>query len=440
LLLYRVLLSLVFPALLGRALWQALRHGRLGDLNERLGAAPSLPGDSRAPLIWLHGASNGELASARPLIDALCARDPALHLHCTANSTTGRALVQSWGLPRVTATLAPLDHRAVLARFLRRWPARALVSLENEIWPNRFAACAAHRIPVIIAGARLSERAARRWTLLPGLARAVLARLAWVAPQDQDSADRLVRLGLTRDRIGPVLSLKALVPQTGPAVGQTPAAGVPATPTAPRDAWPFARTRTILAASTHDGEEAIILDAFAAAQARDPALSLIIAPRHPRRRDAIEALIRARSLPHATRSRGQAPRAAPAVYLADTLGEMAAWYAAAGITFVGGSFVPRGGHTPFEPAAAGSAILHGPDVANFADAYAALAAAGAAVTVTDAATLAAALLDTDPMAQQRRAAAARVALARFGGPAALTPLVALIARAARLAPDPHAAA
>ena len=203
-------------------------------------------------------------------------------------------------------------------------------------------------------------------------------------------------LGLPRGRIGPQVNLKSgtLPLPGGGLAGQ-----------------PFRRADTLLAASTHDGEDAIVLDAFVAARAARPGLRLILAPRHPRRRDAIEAEIARRGLGFATRSRGQQPGAGLPVYLADTMGEMDLWYRAAGLCFVGGSLTDNGGHTPFEPAAHGAVILHGPHVANSAPAYAALASAGASIVVTDAATLATAIGSlADPARQTALGTAAREAL------------------------------
>ncbi len=419
-LLYRILFSLAFPALLLRDLWLALRQGGgLRDLAERLGRAPR----RAPPSIWLHGASNGELASARPLIAALLDRMPALALHVTANTATGRALAEGWGFAQVTAALAPIDHRLVLTRMLARLTPSALVTLENEIWPNRFAAAAASDLPVLVIGARMSGRAARRWGRFPRLVRAVLRPVRYLSAQDAASEGRFRALGLAPDRIGPAVALKAIPDTSAP----------DARPVPPSD-WPYARPYTLLAASTHEGEEPLVLDAFAAALARQPVLRLILAPRHPRRRDRIEALIVGRGLTFATRSRGQTLSPDHQVYLADTMGEMPVWYAAAGMTFVGGSLVARGGHTPFEPARAGSAILHGPDVANFDAAYAALGAGNAAIRVTGAADLADALTAlADPSRQRAMTDAAQAALAPFGAATALLPVIAALADATGLA-------
>jgi 3-deoxy-D-manno-octulosonic-acid transferase len=388
---YRLLISLIAPLLLARLGWRVLR-GResRADLAERLGrGAGGAPG-----AVWLHGASNGELASARPLVETLLAARPDLRLVVTANTVTGRALVRGWGLDRVEARLAPLDLRPCLHRFRRVWQPVLLVVLENELWPNRIVTATE---PVVCVGARMSARSFARWSRVPGLARALLGRVRLLFPQDGASAQRFAELGLAPARLGPVGTLKAEV---------TPAAPDPAALQALAPVFP--RAETLLAASTHEGEEEILLQAFAAARRARPGLKLILAPRHPARGPALAALLARQGLRFTRRADGEAPAAEDAVYLADTLGEMALWYRLAGVTFVGGSLVDRGGHTPFEPAAAGSAILHGPHVSNFADIYGALDAGGGALVAKDAEGLVA-CLERLSSAQAQAALAERAA-------------------------------
>lgn len=392
--LYRFALALV-------ALWLRLATRRGGTARERLDP----PAPRTFPCLWVHGASNGEMTGARGAIDGLVARGHALII--TTNSETARTMVQGWSLPRAEVRLAPLDDRATVRRFLDAARPAALIVIENELWPERLLAAAARGIPVFVLGARLSAKSARLWSRFPRLAGRMMAAIRWLAPQDEASAARFAALGLAPDRTGPVLSLKSIA---------APAALAPEP-----FAWP--RADTLLAASTHEGEEEIVIGAFLDARAARPGLRLILAPRHPRRGAAVADLLARRGLAFATRSRGQVPNPDHEAYLADTMGEMARWYAAAGMTFVGGSLTDRGGHTPFEPAAFGSVILHGPHVANFAPAYGALGAAGAAVPVTGPADLAAHLraLSGDGAAQERLAAAARPALARLAPANGLEP-------------------
>jgi len=335
----------------------ALRPLASGDLAERLVLDRRDTGSQGKPLIWLHGASVGELMSARPVIDALAAKAPLI---ITANTTTGRDLMHERGLP---ARLAPLDTPQALRRFLARFSPRVAVTLENELWPMRSAYLARAGVRQVMIGARMSERSARNWARLPGLIRPMLARIDGLSAQDEGSETRLMRLGLPESALLGRLQLKLL------AAAQTRPGPAPET-----------RARTILAASTHEGEDEPILDAFMAARRQTPGLRLILAPRHPVRADSVAAQMAARGLLPARRSEG-ADEAAP-VLLADSLGEMARWYSAAGICITGGSLVPKGGHTPWEPAAHACALLHGPHVSNFQQDYALLHAAGAAETLS----------------------------------------------------------
>lgn len=393
---YQLLMALALPVLVAR---EALT-GPAGALAERLGQpAPPRPGPG--PRLWLHAASVGEVTSARWLVEALMAARPGLQVLVTCNSTTGRATAAGWGLPGLTAALAPFDSAGAAGRVLDLWQPQALLVVENELWPARLAAADNRGVPVLVVGARMSARSAARWArLAPGLMRRTLGRVTWLSAQDDGSLQRLRALGLAETAIGPVVALKSL--------GRVAAGPPPFAPPAPRD-------RTLLAASTHEGEEALVLAAFA--QARDRFDHLILAPRHPRRGPEVAAEVAARGLTLAIRSQGQVPGANTAVHLADTLGEMDHWYAMAGACIIGGTFAPRGGHTPWEPARHGMALIHGPDVANFAAPFAALDRAGAALAVADGAGLARALagLDTARMAELARRAADQLQPQAEGG-------------------------
>lgn len=396
---YRIMLTLIAP---GIAVWLLAR--RLRGRETSRGLVERLGGGSRlrpaGTLLWVHGASNGELTSVRWMVDAMVQRSPDLGLIVTCNTETARALVEGWGIPQIKARLAPLDYRWTVARFIARWRPDALLMLENELWPNRITMMEARKCPVLIFGARMSERSAKAWALSPTLCEAMFSALAFVSAQDEVSRTRLRGLGVRPGRLGPVTSLKA----RGPASG-APAASLPEPL---RHA--FIPITTLLAASTHPGEERAVLEGFAQARAAGHVTRLILAPRHPRRRAEIEALIRAAGLDFATRSTGADPGNAP-VYLADTMGEMDLWYRLAGVTFVGGSLVPGGGHTPYEPARFGSVILHGPYVANFVAVYRALDRVGGARQVADAGGIAVALAElSDAPRRARMASAAHEAL------------------------------
>ena len=401
--LYRVIMAALLPVLLLQALW---RGEGWRDLGQRLG----LIRRSAGPSLWLHGASNGELTSARWIIAGLLAQRPGVQVLVTSNTRTARQMVQDWRLPGVTAVLAPLDSAGAAGRVLRRWAPLGLISLEGEVWPARFVAAAAQGVPVLMLGARMSDRSAAMWQRVAGLAARALGSVTYASAQDLGSQANLTALGLPQAAFGPVLDLKAQ------AVARLP------TPTplprADRAGW-------LLAASTHEGEEAAVLDGFATSGLAH----LILAPRHPKRAPAIAALLTARNLAFAQRSAGAEPGDAP-VLLADTLGEMDLWYARCGICLIGGTLVDKGGHTPWEPARHHAAILHGPSLRNFAQPFADLDAAGAALPVT-AATLAQILRGLDGPQQDRMAIAAAQFLRASGDGAAL---ITTICRITQLSP------
>lgn len=370
------------------ALRLRLRLGGSGALAERL----VMDGPPDPAEIWIHGASVGELTSARTVIEAL-ARDHSLIV--TANSLSGRDMARDWGL---AARLAPLDLPGAMGVMLAGARPRLAVSIENEYWPLRSRLLARAGVAQAAIGARISARSARNWSRLPGLIGPMLGRIDALSAQDSGSESRLLALGLRPEAVLPRLDLKLLAPASV------------APP--PEDAG---RDGTILAASTHEGEDGPILDAFAALRRG----RLILAPRHPRRADRIGALIAERGLPFARRSAGADTPPQGGVLLADTLGEMPRWYRAAGICLIGGTIADHGGHTPWEPAAYRCALLHGPHDRNFAESFDALRHPALRV---DAATLARGLADLldDPPARRARGQAARdVLTARAGDPAGL---------------------
>ena len=291
-----------------------------------------------------------------------------------------------------------------------------MIVIENELWPNRLVACHARNVPVAVVGARISQRSAAIWNRFGRLRRATFGSVSWISPQDSASRDRFAALGVPTSCLGTVLNLKSIAELARPDMAEIE-----------RFAAFGERGLTLFAASTHEGEEEIILGAFAAARRQLPSLRLILAPRHPRRSDAIGALIDAAGLRYARRSLGGYPDADTFVYLADTLGEMALWYRLAGMTFVGGSLVEKGGHTPFEPVRARSVVLHGPHTANFRSTYEELAEAGAARLVKNADEMTAAVLDlADPDRQDQISKAAQAVVSNDMNRAEMDALVARI--------------
>lgn len=373
---YRLLVTLLAGAELAKRLWA--RDGRA--LRARLGL---LRPDHAADRIWLHAASNGELTSVRPVIDALLA--DGRHLLITVNTDSAVQMAQGWGLTNTDVQFAPVDLPGPTRRILRNWRITAHITLESDLWPRRILDTPG---PVLVLGGRLTARSAKGWARFDSLVRRVMARISYLSAQDAASAKRFVEAGLPHSALGPVFDLKALYtpPDAHPDTTLTEA---------------FDRADTWLAASTHAGEDDILLTAHKTALAQRPSLKLILAPRHPRRADDLARHVQTHGLTCARRSSGDDPAAAQ-VYLADTLGEMHLWYALAGVTFVAGSLTDRGGHTPYEPAAFRSAILHGPDTGNFRAAYDRLAEADAALCTKDAKAIADALITLNTAEKQAK--------------------------------------
>lgn len=373
---YRLLIS-IFALI---TLAKALVSGKFSDAGERLGFGGPRP---KGPHIWLHAASNGELASSLPVITELQEKRPDLSIFVTCNTATGVALARALGY---AAVLAPLDLRHALRRFWKGRDFVAHITMEAELWPNRVLIAP---FPTLVLGARMTESTAKGWARFPKLAERVLTNIQWVSGQDAASLDRLSQLGLPQDARGPVADLKAYYdPQTLPKRD-------------PQIVADYPRAVTWLAASTHEGEEEIVLEAHVKARRINPELRLILAPRHPHRADQIAELIAEKGLDFARRSTGDSHAAS--VLLADTMGEMPNWYRQAGRVFIAGSLTDRRGHTPYEPAYFGCALIHGPDTGNFASAYDRLARNSAAICVETADQLAEALASLDAESAQEKA-------------------------------------
>lgn len=375
-------------------------------LAQMLGHADRPRPDGR--VIWVHAASVGEGLAALPLIGAL-GQDGARVVLTTTTVTAAGLLAGR--LPAGTILQAqPVDVPGAIRRFLAQWRPELAVLVEAELWPRLIHDVHAAGVPIALVGARMSDRSARRWSRMGGLAAALMGRLAAVTVADAAMAERFAGLGVVRDRLHVTGALKdgaAPLPLDRAERDRMAAA------MAGRPLW--------LAASTHPGEEEVAAEAHRIAAAAVPGLCLLLAPRHPERGAAIAAMLAARGLRVARRGAGQMPDAGTDVYLADTLGEMGLWFDLCPITFLGGSLVPVGGHNALEPARMGSAILHGPQVGNFATLYAELGAAGATRGVADAAALAAAVVALqDADARAAMTAAARAVADRPGDAAERT--------------------
>ncbi len=379
-----------------RLLKRRVRAGKedAGRLGEREGTASLDRPEGR--VAWFHAASVGEAASLLELLRRLEVEHPDLTCLVTTVTQTSARLLAARLPERAIHQFAPVDVLPWIERFLDHWRPDLAVWTESELWPATLFATHRRGVPMVLINARVSQRSFRRWRRTGAMARALLRRFDRILAQDELAGTHFLRLGADPERLEVTGSLKE---------GAAPLSHDEAERV--RVSRALAGRPVWLAASTHPGEEEVALAAHARARRALPMLALILAPRHPVRGDGLAAMLRERGLVVAQRSGNEALTPDTDVYLVDTLGEMGLWYRIASVSFIGGSLVEVGGHNPFEPALLGSAILHGPHVRNFADGYARLGAAQAAIEVRDAEALAAALTAT--LAPDRAAAMAAAA-------------------------------
>ncbi len=405
---WRVAATLLAP-LLPLHLALRARRGREwpSRLRERRGEGAARP---PGRLFWIHAASVGESLSVLPVIEAMAARDPGLHLLVTTGTVTSAELLAR-RLPealreRVTHRFVPLDVPAWVARFLDGWRPDAAAFVESELWPNLLADAARRGLPMALVNARIGARSFARWRRMSRIAATLLGGFRVVLARSEEDRARLVTLGVVGARCLGDLKLAAPpLPAEEPALAALRAA--------------IGDRPVFLAASTHPGEEAMAAAAHRALAGRIPGLLTVIAPRHPDRGAALAAALGGDGPPVPRRSQGALPGTGDGLYLADTLGELGLFYRLAGVALVGGSLVPHGGHNPLEPARLGCPVLVGPHTANFREATALLLEAGGAVRLAGPEALAPAVADVlgEPARAKRLAdAAAQVVAGQSGLP------------------------
>ncbi len=372
---YRTLASIALPFAARRSVSKLRKNGiDVHRTHERLGHATleRVLGD----LVWVHAASVGESKSALVLINRILALAPSSQVLVTTG-TASSAKVLAPRLPkRAFHQFAPLDGKGPVKRFLAHWRPQLGIFIESEIWPNLIDHAHAQGVPLALLNARLSENSARNWSRASKTARRLLGSFGIIHTQDARTEKAIGALGLTHARRG--VNLKSVLL---PAIVDELAVSRLKKQFGPRPIW--------AAVSTHPGEDEIMIDAHNRLRETHPDAALVLVPRHPERTDAILDLCTDHSTKQ--RSKNEDPDQDTSIYLADTLGETDLWYAFADLVCLCGSFSKVGGHTPFEPAVAGAAILHGPHYANFEEVYARFDASGASLQVQDAETLAAAL-------------------------------------------------
>ena len=391
--------ALALAPLLGLAwlLRPSLREG----VGERLGR---LPEGGPEGCIWIHGASVGEAAAALRLVDLLRARGHAVRASTT--TATGRALLAR-ARPDLPVSLAPLDHPLAVEAALARVRPSVLVLVETELWPAWIAGAHRAGIPVLVVSGRLSDASFPRYRRLARWLAPTLARISLVGARSEEDARRFRELGLPAERVEVTGDLK-LEPLASPELASDLAATLGSAP-------------CLVAGSTHEGEEAAVLDAFS--RVRDAGLeaALVLAPRHPERFAMVAGLLERRGVASRRRSEADGTPLAPGeILLLDGLGELSAVYGRAHSTFVGGSLVPGvGGHNVLEPVFAARPVRFGPHTENAREAVRIALASGAGARVDDAEALAVAWIDDlrRPGQADAAGAAGRAALSPHEGAA-----------------------
>ncbi|SHN42290.1 3-deoxy-D-manno-octulosonic-acid transferase [Duganella sacchari] len=382
---YSVMWWLALPLVLAR-LWLRGRKepGYRQHWGERLGLYRRIDASGRAaaPVLWVHAVSVGETRAAEPLVDALLADYPQSRIILTHMTPTGRAtgkaLFAKHG-DRLLQSYLPYDTGSMVSRFIRHFRPQVCILMETEVWPNLIAVCGAKGVPVVLANARLSERSLRKATRLGSLMQNAARGISLVAAQTEADAQRIRSLGVPRVEVTGSIKFDVVVPDTALAIGAALRAAIGERP-------------VLLCASTREGEEELILQAYVSARSALPAATLLlIVPRHPQRFDEVEKMIAARGLTVARRSQlvldGSAMPHSVEVLLGDSMGEMFAYYSACEVAFVGGSLMPLGGQNLIEPAALGKPVLIGQHTFNFELVTEDALAAGGAQRITDAADL-----------------------------------------------------
>lgn len=399
--LYRAATWLATP-FIGLMLARRLRRGKEDGtrLGERYGRA-SAP-RPRGPLVWVHGASVGEMIAVLPLIERL--RGRGFRVLFTSGTLTSARLAQSRLPPDVPHQFVPLDSPLFVRRFLRHWRPELVLLVESELWPNLMLEVNARGTPLVLVNARMSPNSFANWRRVHGSVSALLARVDLCLAQGPEDGERLKQLGAPRVVATGNLKFDA--------------------PPPPVDIAAFDALRTatagrvvFVAASTHPGEEEIVIEAHQRLSKELPNLLTVIAPRHPERGAAVVELATAAGCPAVLRSDGYRPDKGTAIYVADTIGELGLFYRLGTVALLGGSLARKGGQNPIEPIKLDTAIIHGPHVTNFNALYGALDEAGGALQVADARALAAGayMLLADAAARGRMIAAGQATVESFGG-------------------------
>jgi len=389
---------LLVPALIK----QRLKQGK--EDPARVGERRGMSRDVRphGPLVWIHGASVGEVLAAATLIEKLRALNVRILL--TSGTVTSAAIIAKRFPADIIHQYVPYDAPRYVARFLDHWRPSLALFIESDLWPNLILSSAARRLPMVLINGRMSHRSFPRWRRVHGTISALLGRFDVCLAQSWVDAERFTALGSRNVITTGNLKLDVAAP--------------PADTAKLERLMSMTRGRPIIvAASTHPGEEEILIEAHRALAGFFPSLLTVIVPRHPNRSEAIAHTIAISGLQVALRSREELPMATTDIYLADTMGELGLFYRLTPIVFMGGSLVEHGGQNPIEAVKLGASIVHGPHVFNFTDVYEELDRAGGARRADTQEALVKQLgqLLADPAACEASVAAAGRVVSELGG-------------------------
>lgn len=411
--LYNLLAYVLFLPYIGYWLVRGITNrSYLKRIGERLGIG--YPRLERC--IWIHAVSVGEVVAAVPLVRALGRRFPDRPLLVTTVTPTGAARVASLFGDEVHHTYIPFEAPHVVDRFFSTTNPDIALVLETEIWPNLYRGCGVRDIPLVLVSARISPKSVRNYRRLLPLFRETLSHGIVIAAQSEADAERFLSLGAApeRTRITGNIKFDVELPPDLPLRGRELRADL----FLDRPVW--------IAASTHEGEEEIVLAAQQALLKNHPEVLLVLVPRHPQRFPAVRDMIVKQGMSVVSRTDGEPCSMSTQVFLGDTMGELTLFYAASDVAFVAGSLVPIGGHNLLEPAALGLPLLSGPHVFNAQEIADMFVASGSCRLVQDSADLAAQVDDllSDPETASRLGDAGREILERNRG--SLHRLLALI--------------
>jgi|CXWL01.1.fsa_nt_gi 3-deoxy-D-manno-octulosonic-acid transferase len=350
---YSLLFYLLIPFIITRLLWRSIKApGYRERWNERFAiyhtTYPTID-------IWFHAVSVGEAEAVFPLIRKIQQHHPDAKLLITTTTPTGSARVKSVLKNSVEHVYLPYDIPVLTNRFIRRFTPKIAVIMETEIWPNLFAGCGNHKIPLYIINARLSEKSSRGYQKIPSLIRPALANVDLIGTQTQEDANRFIAIGADQNKVKNLGNIKfdVEIQQTTIEQGLRLKADL------------FAGRFVWLIASTHKDEETVFLEIYKELKEKIPALLLVIVPRHPERFGEVKKLCELQQFKITTRTSHSIIEPDTDVYLVDTMGELKMFYATADVAFVGGSMVPTGGHNILEAAAVGVPVMFGPYMTNF---------------------------------------------------------------------------